>query len=68
VVRSSQVIHGGIGFMVEFNLHLWFRRVSAWTMRLGTSFEHRARIANGLLDQPGHVRLGESMYQLSPSR
>ncbi|HLF05309.1 MAG TPA: acyl-CoA dehydrogenase family protein [Dehalococcoidia bacterium] len=67
VVRSSQVIHGGIGFMVEFNLHLWFRRVSAWTMRLGTSFEHRARIARGLLDQPGRVRLGESMYQLAPS-
>jgi alkylation response protein AidB-like acyl-CoA dehydrogenase len=68
VVRSSQVIHGGIGFMVEFNLHLWFRRVSAWTMRLGTSFEHRARIARGLLDQPGRVRLGESMYELAPSR
>ncbi len=67
VVRSSQVIHGGIGFMVEFNLHLWFRRVSAWTMRLGTSFEHRTRIANGLLDPPGRVRLGESMYQLAPS-
>lgn len=68
VVRSSQVIHGGIGFMVEFNLHLWFRRVSAWTMRLGTSFEHRARIARGLLDQPGRVRLGESMYDLTQSR
>jgi alkylation response protein AidB-like acyl-CoA dehydrogenase len=67
VVRTSQVIHGGIGFMVEFNLHLWFRRVSAWTMRLGTSFEHRARIAQGLLDQPGRVRLGESMYQLASS-
>ena len=58
VVRSSQVIHGGIGFMMEFDLHLWFRRVSAWTMRLGTSFEHRAKIAAALLDQPGKVRLG----------
>ena len=59
VVRSSQVIHGGIGFMMEFDLHLWFRRVSAWTMRLGTTFEHRARIARALLDQPGRVRLGQ---------
>ena len=58
VVRSSQIIHGGIGFMMEFNLHLWYRRVTAWTMRLGTSFEHRARIARALLDHPGRVRLG----------
>ncbi len=57
-VRSSQTIHGGIGFMMEFDLHLWFRRVTAWTMRLGTSFEHRARIARALLDSPGKVRLG----------
>ena len=57
-VRSSQQIHGGIGFMMEFDLHLWYRRVTAWTMRLGTSFEHRARVARSLLDQPGKVRLG----------
>ncbi len=62
VVRSSQIIHGGIGFMREFNLNLWYRRVCAWTMRLGTSFEHRARVARALLDQPGRVQLGESMY------
>ena len=64
VVRSSQTIHGGIGFMMEFDLHLWFRRVTAWTMRLGTSFEHRARIARALLDSPGKVRLG---VPLSPA-
>jgi alkylation response protein AidB-like acyl-CoA dehydrogenase len=58
VVRFSQVIHGGIGFMMEFDLHLWFRRVSAWTMRLGTSYEHRARIAHALIDLPGRVILG----------
>jgi alkylation response protein AidB-like acyl-CoA dehydrogenase len=58
VVRLSQMVHGGIGFMMEFDLHLWFRRVSAWTMRLGTSFEHRARIARALIDCPGRVILG----------
>ena len=58
VVRTSQVIHGGIGFMMEFDLHLWFRRVTAWTMRLGTTYDHRARIAAALLDVPGKVRLG----------
>ena len=57
-VRTSQTIHGGMGFMMEFDLHLWYRRVTAWSMRLGTSFEHRARVARALLDQPGRVRLG----------
>ena len=65
VVRSSQTIHGGIGFMMEFDLHLWFRRVSAWTMRLGTSFEHRAKVAQALLDQPGRVRLGMPLAPVS---
>lgn len=67
VVRSSQIIHGGIGFMMEFNLHLWFRRVTAWTLRLGTTFEHRARVSRALLDQPGKMRLGRSMYQTASS-
>lgn len=58
VVRNSQSIHGGIGFMMEFDLHLWYRRVTSWTMRLGTAFEHRERIAHALLDHPGQVVLG----------
>ena len=66
-VRSSQIIHGGIGFMMEFNLHLWFRRVTAWSLRLGTTFEHRSRIARALLDQPGKVRLGIPLYQTTAS-
>ena len=65
VVRSSQIIHGGMGFMMEFDLHLWFRRVTAWTMRLGTSFEHRAKIAQTLLNQPGRVRLGMTLTPVS---
>ena len=60
-IRNSQAIHGGIGFMMEFDLQLWFRRVSAWTMRMGTSFEHRARIAHALIDVPGEVVLGRPM-------
>jgi alkylation response protein AidB-like acyl-CoA dehydrogenase len=60
-VRNSQSIHGGIGFMMEFDLQLWFRRVSAWTMRMGTSFEHRARIAHALIDIPGEVTLGRPL-------
>lgn len=58
VARSSQMIHGGTGFMMEFDLHLWYRRIAAWGLRFGTSSEHRARIAEALLDTPGTVRLG----------
>lgn len=58
VVRQCQVIHGGIGFMMEFDLQLWYRRVCAWTMRLGTAYEHRAKIAHALIDLPGEVILG----------
>ena len=61
VVRYGQIIHGGIGFMQEFDLQLWFRRVTAWTMRFGTAYEHRARIARALLDVPGRVVLGQPL-------
>ena len=63
-VRIGQQIHGGIGFMMEFDIALYYRRVAAWSMRLGTSFEHRARIAAALIDQPGKVRLGEPIATL----
>jgi alkylation response protein AidB-like acyl-CoA dehydrogenase len=59
--RCSQQIHGGIGFMMEFDLHLWYRRVAAWGMRYGSSYEHRARVATALLDQPGRFRLGQTL-------
>ncbi len=61
VVRLAQTIHGGIGFIADLDLNLWFRRVSAWTMRLGTTYEHRARIARALLDHPGRVTLGQPL-------
>lgn len=65
VVRQCQVIHGGIGFMMEFDLQLWYRRVCAWTMRLGTAFEHRAKIAHALIDMPGQVILGRPVPVVS---
>lgn len=59
--RNAQIIHGGIGFMMELDLHLWYRRIAAWTMRLGTTYSHRARIARALLDHPGQVILGREL-------
>lgn len=55
--RSAQQIHGGIGFMAEFDLQLWYRRVTSWSLRCGTVTEHRDRVARALLDVPGKVRL-----------
>jgi alkylation response protein AidB-like acyl-CoA dehydrogenase len=61
VCRSAQQMHGGIGFMEEFDLALWYRRVVSWSLRGGTVFEHRARVAAALLSQRQPVRLGMTM-------
>lgn len=47
--RNANIVHGGIAFTWELNLNLWFRRASAWATRLGSSFEHRARVAESIL-------------------
>lgn len=60
--RMAQQIHGGIGFIAEYDQQLWYRRVVSWSLRCGTAPEHRARVAAALLDRPGTVRLG---YDLS---
>lgn len=58
VVRSAQQIHGGMGFIRDFDLNLWYRRVSSWSLRGGTAAEHRKTIATALIDQPQKVRIG----------
>jgi alkylation response protein AidB-like acyl-CoA dehydrogenase len=55
--RSAQQIHGGIGFMMEFDLQLWYRRVASWSLRYGSTTEHRRRIADHLLSRSGKIRL-----------
>jgi alkylation response protein AidB-like acyl-CoA dehydrogenase len=59
--RASQQIHGGIGFMQEFDLQLWYRRVASWALRLGSSADHRERLEKTLLDGEGRIRLGETL-------
>jgi alkylation response protein AidB-like acyl-CoA dehydrogenase len=58
VVRCCQQMHGGIGFIVDTDINLWYRRVASWSLRGGTTYEHRRLIAASLLDVPGKVRLG----------
>ena len=57
VCRSAQQMFGGLGFISECDINLWFRRVASWSLRCGTTYEHRARVASILLDTPGLVRL-----------
>lgn len=55
--RSAQQIHGGIGFMMEFDMHLWYRRVVAWGLRGGTTAEHRRRVSEALFRNTSKLRL-----------
>ena len=57
VCRSAQQIHGGIGFIKDFDLHLWYKRVATWALTAGTTYDHRKYIAEVLLDNSGSVRL-----------
>ena len=65
--RLANAVHGGMSFMEEYNPTLWFRRIEAMTLKLGSTGEHRARVARALLDTPGHVQLGEDLYNLKVS-
>ena len=60
-VRMAQQIHGGMGFIAEFDQQLWYRRVASWSLRCGTTPEHRAQVAEALLDRQGRVRLGNDL-------
>lgn len=51
-LRHANQIHAGIAQINEFDLNLWFRRVAAGTMKLGSTFVHRQRIAGHLLEGP----------------
>lgn len=47
-LRHANQIHAGVAQIKEFDLNLWFRRVASWSMKLGTTFDHRAKVAQAL--------------------
>lgn len=47
-LRHANQIHAGVAQIKEFDLNLWYRRAAAWTMKLGTTFEHRRKIAQAM--------------------
>ena len=48
-LHQANQIHGGLSQIKDFDLNLWFRRASAWTMREGTTFDHHRTIAEAVL-------------------
>lgn len=48
VLREANQIHGGYAQVKEFDQQLWYRRAAAWSMRLGTSLEHRRSVSRAL--------------------
>ncbi|MEE9286303.1 MAG: acyl-CoA dehydrogenase family protein [Dehalococcoidia bacterium] len=50
VVREGHQIHGGIGFIKEHFLHLYFRRAKTGELMYGAADAHRHALAASLLD------------------
>jgi alkylation response protein AidB-like acyl-CoA dehydrogenase len=48
-LHQANQIHAGVSQIKEFDLQLWYRRATAWTMRLGTTIDHHKRIADAIL-------------------
>ncbi len=48
-LHQANQIHAGVSQITEFDLQLWYRRATAWTMRLGTTVDHHKRIADAIL-------------------
>ena len=49
VVRHALQCHGAIGYTVEYDLHLWMKRVWALAASWGDAAHHRARVADAVL-------------------
>jgi alkylation response protein AidB-like acyl-CoA dehydrogenase len=50
LAKEGIQIHGGIGYTWEHDMHLFVRRVKTDAQLLGTEAEHKARLADLLLD------------------
>ncbi len=65
ICRCAQQMHGGIGFIADCDINLWYRNVASWALRAGTIHEHRKLIASALFDTPGKVRLAAPRLERS---
>lgn len=51
-LREANQIHAGVAQIREYDQQLWYRRAAAWTMRLGTSIQHRRVVAREIGIEP----------------
>lgn len=50
IAADTVQVHGGIGFTWEHQAHLYFKRAATDAALLGSSEQHRARVARAVLD------------------
>jgi alkylation response protein AidB-like acyl-CoA dehydrogenase len=55
-LQQANQIHGGLSQIKDFDLNLWFRRAGAWSMRLGTTFDHNRTIVSEAIAVPSVAR------------
>jgi alkylation response protein AidB-like acyl-CoA dehydrogenase len=53
ITREAQQVHGGVGFIVDHDLHLFFNREKTAELYMGTPAHHRRTIADALLGPVG---------------
>lgn len=60
VARTALQCHGAIGYTVEYDLHLWLKRVWALSPAWGDTAHHRARVAAAVLGPEPAADAGRS--------
>jgi alkylation response protein AidB-like acyl-CoA dehydrogenase len=63
IAADSIQVHGGIGFTWEHQAHLYFKRAATDAALLGSAEQHRARVADlvldsAIIDEPPRVAVG----------
>ncbi len=53
VVREALQCHGAIAYTVEYDMHMWMKRVWALSPAWGDAAYHRRQVANAVLDAEG---------------
>jgi alkylation response protein AidB-like acyl-CoA dehydrogenase len=66
VVSRAAQLHGGIGFMAEYPLQLYFRRAKAQRIRLGTTRFQLENVAQELLDRQPATDENRAAHALAP--
>ncbi len=54
---TSLHVHGGYGFMLEYDIQLYYRRAKAWALAAGDPRAELAGLAAGLFDEPSPATL-----------